>query len=121
MQTLYALDLTDLPGADDLWRVRAEAKRPEENRLCLPTDGFASPLGFWFAAAGSWGSVVAPLRVEVRDLGEQDVRDHSGNGKSRNVSLVVPLVSCPDQAKANSGSIRFDTALDRDRPNDGSR
>src|SRR5436305_1697251 len=52
MRTLYAIDLTTTPagvsGAPD----------------GLPPGGFASPLGYWFAAEG-WGNV-PPLRLDVR-------------------------------------------------------
>jgi hypothetical protein len=73
MPTLHALDLTELPGTDALWRPqpglhRQRLKPPPE----LPCDGFASPLGYWFAAAGSWATGLAPLRVEILDLAELD-------------------------------------------------
>jgi hypothetical protein len=71
MQILYALDLTELPGAAALWRPRQRSVPPgAEAEGLLPRDGFASPMGFWFAPAGSWAPGVAPLRVEVMGADE---------------------------------------------------
>jgi hypothetical protein len=87
MQTLYALDLTEIKGVDNIWRPRRSATHRTENRLELPHDGFASPLGFWFATAESWGTVATPLRVEVFDPGEQDAPDY--NSRDRSCSFAV--------------------------------
>jgi PAS domain-containing protein len=82
MQTLQALDLTKIRGADDLWRSRRATTRPAVNHVKLPDDGFASPMGFWFAPAESWGkTVVTPLRVEVCNTDEQD--GEAPGGKDR--------------------------------------
>jgi len=88
MQTLYALDLTEIQGADNIWRPRRSAGHPADNRLSLPHDGFASPLGFWFAAAESWGTVVTPLRVEVFDPSEQDALDYSSEARLRSLAVA---------------------------------
>jgi hypothetical protein len=45
----------------------------------LPDDGFPSPMGFWFAAPESWGTVVPPLRIEFFNPEEQD--SHSLSSK----------------------------------------
>jgi hypothetical protein len=84
MQTLYARDLSDLPEAANLWRPRqASASRAVDADvpLLLPRDGFASPIGFWFAPAESWTEGAASLRVEVVKIDEFDRGgDQAGSG-----------------------------------------
>jgi len=83
MHTLYALDLTDIPGADYLWRRGQRlVAGAAVNRPGIPGSGFASPLGFWFAAAESWGTVIPPLRVEIFDRDKEDKWDELGLGTS---------------------------------------
>jgi hypothetical protein len=82
MQTLYARDLNELPAAAFLWRPqRTSATRTADADVLpsLPRDGFASPLGFWFAPAESWTQGAAPLRVEVVGT-DQLVRDREQSG-----------------------------------------
>jgi hypothetical protein len=73
MQTLYALDLTGRKGTDSLWRRTPGQSSPSHHSNALecgttdpelPADGFASPFGFWFAAAPSWPPAAPRLRVE---------------------------------------------------------
>ncbi len=78
MQTLYALDLTDTPDTERLWRKqpgsllkRAPALDSSTNLPELPPSGFASPLGFWFAAADSWTNGTPRFRVELFDPDER--------------------------------------------------
>ena len=97
MHTLYALDLTETPDHDFPWRRRrtgvagrkraltASASRPD-----LSSDGFASPLGFWFAEAESWIEATPSLRVEfceldklVRGIPEHDFESRGGDAPSR--------------------------------------
>jgi hypothetical protein len=81
MQTLYALDLTELPGSETLWKPRQGSAGRHATKLPeLPCEGFASPLGFWFAAAESWPKSGAPLRVEIVDPGELKSAQHTGDG-----------------------------------------
>ena len=58
MQTLFAYDLTCISGADELWRPRRSAEQRLGKHLSLTPEGFASPLGFWIAAAESSETVV---------------------------------------------------------------
>jgi hypothetical protein len=85
MPTLYALDLTALPGSDPLWRAlrgSASSLRRAEKPRDLPGDGFASPLGYWFTDAASWTMGGSPLRVEVVDSREMDGASHAiGDGQ----------------------------------------
>jgi hypothetical protein len=71
MHTLYALDLTGRPETDFLWRRTRAGLGPDAilhvpaaRALDLPPDGFASPFGFWFAAAPSWNASLPQLRIE---------------------------------------------------------
>ncbi len=62
MSNLRAADLTSWREADSLWRLRASAplftnpSNPASvaKSLGLPSRGFASPLGFWFAPEEDW-------------------------------------------------------------------
>jgi hypothetical protein len=71
MHTLYALDLTGPDEKHSAWRTSrgpsghrnrdsAFGKIPPD----LPSDGFASPFGFWFAPAPSWQTPPPRFRVE---------------------------------------------------------
>ncbi len=87
MQTLHVFDLTRVPGADEVWRPRRWGEVRTRRPLSPLPDGFASPLGFWFSTADSWGIVVARFRVEVRDLGEQAGSDRGANGRSPRLAV----------------------------------
>ena len=72
MHTLHALDLTTRSAESRLWRAEkhahfrdAPAALPAETAPDLPADGFASPFGYWFAAAPSWkaGCAAASRRI----------------------------------------------------------
>ena len=82
MSSLRAADLTTIRCADPLWRWRIsgenrrEAGRDSElaARIGLPPQGFASPLGFWFAPEEEWLSPppyllerIPPRRPGVRN------------------------------------------------------
>lgn len=92
MQTLYALDITNLPGLDSHWRRRqslvaheGSATTPATIAPELPRGGFTSPLGYWFAAAESW-TTVPRLRVEFCDLDAVGEPDPKCGGRSRDGS-----------------------------------
>src|SRR5262245_38489877 len=97
MPILHALDLTELPGSDALWRPHRNRDREYLERLPgLPSEGFASPLGYWFAAAGSWATGVETLRVEVLELAEMRVENRAvareaADGGARNGVCRVRL------------------------------
>jgi hypothetical protein len=82
MQTLRALDLTQLSEADGFWRPRRLPDFFCKDVSKLPADGFSSPLGFWFAASASWGTISAPLLLQVFDPAEEDQWTYDGNDGS---------------------------------------
>jgi hypothetical protein len=76
--TLYAADLTEILGADGYWRLRRPSTlQTALDHPALPRDGFASPLGFWFATAELWGEAITPLRVKVFNRDEPNSDDHN--------------------------------------------
>jgi hypothetical protein len=69
MTLLLGCDLRAISGADPLWRRRSSKCAAEDSlalaaKLGLPPRGFASPLGFWFAPSGDWGTP-PPYRLEL--------------------------------------------------------
>src|SRR5207244_2949867 len=105
MPTLHALDLTELPGADPLWRPRPGfATQRTDSRPELPSDGFASPLGFWFAATESWATGVAPLCVEI--LAPEDLEGENLPGDGRSRGGVAARHSCRARLRMAAGRTR---------------
>jgi hypothetical protein len=110
MQTLYAVDLTQLPGADELWRPSPEvsAGRARPAHPALPADGFALLPGYWFASAGAWGTAARPLRVEISDVAEAASPESQRESRSRPTSgcraqrAIIKFK--PDLARAKSSS-----------------
>ena len=79
MHTLHAVDLTESPGADSLWRKRDDSHHsprsanplsPQE--LKLPVEGFSSPFGFWFAETHLWTTGPPRLTVEFLEPVEHE-------------------------------------------------
>ncbi len=73
MQTLHAIDLTESPALDSLWRPGLKSRAEHSSALGaasdfgLPDGGFSSPLGFYFAEAPNWSNGSPPFRVEFFD------------------------------------------------------
>jgi hypothetical protein len=99
MHSLYALDLTARKGTDFIWRrsrspsgLGAAALDYGVTDPELPSDGFASPFGFWFAPAPSWKFAAPNFRVEFVALDDlerarrrRDEPQSPGSSPSRTV------------------------------------
>jgi hypothetical protein len=98
MQTLYALDLTQTPQPHLGWRrpqlelaARGEALEQAASLPGVPRDGFASPLGFWFAGAESWTASKPRLRVEFCELDELIRPNPEHQGQPRDLGAAGRL------------------------------
>ena len=117
MHSLYALDLTARNGLDSTWR-RSQSPSGQGTRALgygmtdpdLPTDGFASPFGYWFAPAPSWKFVTSNLRVEFVSLDELErskrLRDEPHTPGSSATSTVRAHLKDPVNRPHSSQSIR---------------
>ena len=87
MQTLYALDLTEIQGADNIWRPRRSAEHPTKNHLRCPTTAL-----FHHSASGlpppSHGEQLLH-RCGSRFLTSADkVRDYSSEARLRSLAVA---------------------------------
>jgi hypothetical protein len=111
MHKLHAVDLTESPGADSLWRKREDSRyvpkpaNPISPRdLKLPLEGFSSPFGFWFAEADSWKTGPPRLTVEFLEPVEHERANRAELASVRETTAACRTVRT--RLKASRGKAR---------------